>query len=177
MYIGIYDINPEVITAVQSHPELKYIEKIECYNQSILKPKFDYDAIVAAGNSYGVMNGGLDLLYRNYFGQQVEDDLQNGIYLFYSKDGYIPVGESIIVPIIKTCEYEWMIYTPTMKIPSLITNLSLLTDAIKSAISIAKDNKLVDLAMPGLGTGTGGVSGKDFAECLWKAVKDDKWIN
>ena len=54
-----------------------------------------FDCVVAAGNSYGIMDGGIDAAIRERF-PRVEQRVQDRIRREYH--GYQPVGTSIIVP-------------------------------------------------------------------------------
>ena len=72
------------------------------------------DAIVSPANSFGIMDGGLDLAIRNELGFQVETDIQEVILQKYH--GEMPIGRA---EIINTNHDKWsyMIAAPTMRIP------------------------------------------------------------
>ena len=53
------------------------------------------DAIVSPANSFGIMNGGLDLTIRYELGFDVEQSLQRKILLSYH--GELPVGSALII--------------------------------------------------------------------------------
>ena len=44
------------------------------------------EAIVSPANSFGFMTGGIDLHYKNYFGQEVEDTLRRRIALEFNQE-------------------------------------------------------------------------------------------
>ena len=46
----------------------------------------DAEAIVSPANSFGFMTGGIDLHYKNYFGQEVEDALRKRIALEFDHE-------------------------------------------------------------------------------------------
>lgn len=74
----------------------------------------DIDMVVSAANSFGIMDGGLDLAYREYFGKSLQDEVQSEIQKQYL--GEQPVGTSMTINIpgfsgIKLC------HTPTMRTP------------------------------------------------------------
>lgn len=111
-----------------------------------------HDAIVTAGNSYGIMNGGIDLAAREMFGIEIQDTIQWGIVQHYG--GFLPVGQCITVPI-QHEKCKDIIYAPTMATPRPIPPGDI--GAVFSAIlkSIAPYDSV---AVCGLGTGAGGVS-------------------
>ena len=53
------------------------LEIVEIYKGSILK--VNCDAVVSPANSYGFMDGGIDMLYSRYFGWKVQERLQHKI--------------------------------------------------------------------------------------------------
>jgi len=53
------------------------------------------DAIISPANSFGFMDGGIDLAYSGYFGWDLEKKLQNKIKNKYY--GEIPVGAATII--------------------------------------------------------------------------------
>lgn len=78
------------------------------------------DAIVSPANSFGFMNGGIDLAYSKRFGWGLQNNLQK--YLYDNHDGELPVGEAVFIPIEKANEpYKYLISAPTMRVPTDIT--------------------------------------------------------
>src|SRR5262245_1838717 len=53
------------------------------------------DAIVSPANSFGYMDGGIDLVYLHRFGWELQARLQG--HLKEEHDGELPVGQAIIV--------------------------------------------------------------------------------
>ena len=72
------------------------------------------DAIVSPANSFGFMNGGIDLVYSEYFGWDLESRLRHHIEGFH--DGLLPVGQATIVET-KHERFPLLISAPTMTIP------------------------------------------------------------
>ena len=117
------------------------------------------DAIVSPANSFGIMDGGLDLAIRNELGFQVESDIQKVILNKYH--GEMPIGTA---EIINTNHDRWsfMIAAPTMRIPE---NVAFTLNAYIAfrAILIAINNfnksmpkrPIKSLVCSGLGTGIG----------------------
>jgi len=117
------------------------------------------DAIVSPANSFGIMDGGLDLAIRNELGFQIETDIQEVILNKYH--GEMPIGNA---EIINTNHDRWsyMISAPTMRIPENI-NYTLNTYIAFRAILIAINNfnelvpkkPIKSLVCSGLGTEIG----------------------
>lgn len=123
-------------------------------------------AVVSPANSLGWMRGGIDAVYaRAYPG--VEQNVRSAILHFHG--GELPVGEAVVVPTGETAP-AWLISAPTMSRPG-----EHLPDgtvhpylAARAVFTKWRDGKLeqgldvreaVDtIAMPGLGTGVGGVA-------------------
>jgi len=76
------------------------------------------DAIVSPANSFGIMDGGLDLAIRDQLGFQVQDTIQKVIV--EKHHGELPVG---CAEIIETNDSRWyyMIAAPTMRVPEPIS--------------------------------------------------------
>ncbi|WP_444936418.1 macro domain-containing protein [Microbulbifer sp. JMSA004] len=77
------------------------------------------DAMVSPANSFGIMDGGLDLLIRDRLGFQVEDRVQARIKSDFH--GEFPIGSAVLVP---TSHENWpyLISAPTMRVPEDVSN-------------------------------------------------------
>jgi O-acetyl-ADP-ribose deacetylase (regulator of RNase III) len=53
------------------------------------------DAVVSPANSFGFMDGGIDLVYSHYFGWELQERLRE--LLRKEHDGELPVGQAVIV--------------------------------------------------------------------------------
>ena len=122
----------------------------------------DADAIVSPANSFGFMDGGLDLAIKEELGHKVEEDIQKVIVDKYH--GEMPVG---CAEIIETTNNRWkhMIAAPTMRVPEHIgftLNPYIAFRAILIAINTHNkdDTKtpIKTLICCGLGTGVGSVT-------------------
>ena len=113
----------EKLYLIDSKPELcdKWRQVFSGYPEvEVLRGDYfqqNADAIVSPANSFGIMDGGLDLAIRNELGFQVETDIQEVILKKYH--GEMPIGSA---EIIKTNHDKWsyMISAPTMRIPENI---------------------------------------------------------
>ena len=117
------------------------------------------DAIVSPANSFGIMDGGLDLAIRNELGFQVEKDIQEVILKKYH--GEMPIGSA---EIINTNHNKWsyLIAAPTMRIPENVAftlNAYIAFRAILITINSFNESKpkrpIKSLVCSGLGTGIG----------------------
>ena len=133
------------------------------------------DAIVSPANSFGIMDGGLDLAIRNELGFQVETDIQEVILNKYH--GEMPIGSA---EIINTNHNKWsyMIAAPTMRIPENIAftlNAYMAFRAILLAINSFNEFKpkrpIKSLVCSGLGTGIGSMDAIKCAAQMRAAFK------
>ena len=128
------------------------------------------DAIVSPANSFGRMDGGIDLHYRNQLGLVVERRLVELIERRYA-DGELPVGEAIVVPTGHS-SIKRMIAAPTMRTPQNIRgtdNIRRATLAALRAAAALKNPVVERLGMPGMGTGVGRMDPHDAAEQMFEA--------
>ena len=168
----LVDPNKELCEAWEErfgdYPNVKirndYFEKLETY-----------DCMVSAANSFGLMDGGVDLAITRYFGRE----LQAGVQKIIKRDYYgeQPVGTSIIVET-GNKDHPFLAHTPTMRVPLKITR----TDNVYSAKfamlrAVANHNrvstqKIKTVACPGLGTSAGGVPAKEAARQMELAYRN-----
>jgi O-acetyl-ADP-ribose deacetylase (regulator of RNase III) len=131
--------------------------------------KIDAEIFVSPANSYGEMTGGIDKIYTKMFPgiqKKVMDSIK--IYGFNSK---LSVGSSILVPI---TEYRSLICAPTMESPSDIRDKpENVYKAMIAILAISPANSIV--AIPGLGTGCGNLTGAESAMQIKRAIED--WYN
>ena len=119
------------------------------------------DAIVSPANSFGIMDGGLDLAIRDELGFSVQDRIQAVIVDKYH--GELPVGCAEVVP---TDDPRWrlMVAAPTMRVPEPLGQ-SLAAYIAFRAILVAVENwnrqagkrDIDSLVCCGLGSGIGKV--------------------
>jgi len=143
----------------RSHPEVQVV----CGRFEQL-PSFD--CVVTAGNSFGLMDAGMDLAVVRYFGQHVMERIQKRILEDYL--GEQPVGTCIIVPT-DHAAHPFVAHAPTMRVPMNIQGTDHVYLAMWAALtSVHRHNhsesrKIDCLACPGLGTGTGGMDSPEAA--------------
>lgn len=124
---------------------------------------FNYpaDCIVAAGNSYGFMDGGIDrkINYRlNYISELVQQ------VIYKEHFGELPVGQSIVVPTVGNQQYRYLCYTPMMKVPDNVSDTYNAYLAFRGMlVTTLKDSQINSCVVPMFCTGVGGMSIK---KCL-----------
>ncbi|KAL5457144.1 hypothetical protein EMCRGX_G034384 [Ephydatia muelleri] len=77
------------------------------------------DAIVSPANSFGFMDGGIDMAYSKHFGWQMQTRLQTLLREKY--DGELPVGLAVIIPTYpeeNPDPIKYLISAPTMRVPT-----------------------------------------------------------
>jgi O-acetyl-ADP-ribose deacetylase (regulator of RNase III) len=119
-----------------------------------------FDCVITAGNSFGLMDAGMDLAVVRYFGRHLMERIQKQILDDYL--GEQPVGTCILVPTDHPT-HPFVAHAPTMRVPMNIQgtdHVYLAMWAVLTAVhrhNRAAPKKIESLACPGLGTGTGGM--------------------
>ncbi len=133
------------------------------------------DAIVSPANSFGIMDGGLDLAIRNVLGFQIETDIQEVILNKYH--GEMPIGTAEIINT-NNDKWSYMIAAPTMRIPENIAftlNAYIAFRAILIAINNFNESQpkrpIKSLICSGLGTGVGSMKPVKCAAQMRAAYK------
>lgn len=151
--IILYDINQKL--CIEWKKQFKDIKNVVIANLPFDKVKADY--VVTAGNSYGWMTGGLDLAVRNYYGQWIQDYIQKVI--INNCNGRLEVGDVLIVPTKDKLKPN-LVYAPTMTMPKYIYPIDVFYIFYKLIDNLDLKDKTI--AIPGLGTATGGIR---YSEC------------
>ena len=131
----------------------------------------DAEALVSPANSFGFMSGGIDLHYKNYFGQAIEDDLRRRIGLEFNQE--LLIGQATSVEIFNSpqlVKYKYMIAAPTMRVPENVSHTINAYLATKAALIEALHIGVSSIVFPGLGTGTGGMLPEDCAKQVNAAI-------
>jgi O-acetyl-ADP-ribose deacetylase (regulator of RNase III) len=134
----------------------------ELPNVEIVHGRFEtlprFDCMVSAANSFGLMDGGVDLAIISFFGIELMDRVQERILSEFL--GEQSVGTSFIVET-GNRKHPFVAHTPTMRVPMPITRTDNVYRAMWAMLlavhhhnrSSAKPIQVV--ACPGLGTATG----------------------
>ncbi|GAB3489597.1 O-acetyl-ADP-ribose deacetylase (regulator of RNase III) [Amycolatopsis cihanbeyliensis] len=122
-------------------------------------------AVVSPANSYGWMRGGVDAAYAQAF-PEVEQNVRSAVLAYHG--GELPIGEALVVPTGLRAP-AWLISAPTMREPGeqLPGDTVHPYLAARAVFQVWRDGRLEEgldvrravdvIAMPGLGTGVGGV--------------------
>ena len=137
----------------------------------------EYDCLVSPANSYGLMDGGIDLVIRNYFGMSLQYRVQKMIQKeFYGEQ---PVGTSVIVDTDHK-DFPFLAHTPTMRVPMDISKTDNVYNAMFAMlVAVANFNKtskfrINKVLCPGLGTATGRMPLKEAARQMVLAYNNFK---
>lgn len=131
------------------------------------------DCIVSPANSFGYMDGGLDLAISNRLGWQTQRNLQKSI--IEKHNGELLVGQAELVRT-ENKEIPFCISAPTMRVPSILTNTVNVYLASKAIFRLLKTTKEIEsVTIPGLATGVGKVPYDICAKQMRRAY-DDVWL-
>lgn len=161
-----------ILAAVE--PELATAWRIECrdlsmgtiHEGSILD--LEVDAVVSPANSFGFMDGGIDLAYTMRFGPQLQGRLQDRIVRRHH--GELPVGNAEILETFDA-RIPYLIASPTMRVPMRLVASANPYLATRAALLLVLHGTFADgdedgrpvrdvvrrVAFPGMGTGIGAV--------------------
>lgn len=129
-------------------------------------------SVVSPANSSGFMDGGIDAVYRRYFGQQIEDKVRSAVAT--RPEGYLPVGTSLVVPT-SDSRIPYMIIAPTMLMPEAVSALNA-ARALRAVMraQAAHASLLTNVYCPGLCTGVGQVEPDEAAIVMAAAYRDSQ---
>src|SRR5262249_25504664 len=120
--------------------------------------KRDRGVLVSPANSFGHMDGGIDLAYLREFGLGLQARLKEAIHANF--DGELLVGQAVVVPTGHR-RFPAMIAAPTMRLPAAILDRIAVMLAARAAFLVAqrepRAREIGHLLMPGFGTLTGRV--------------------
>lgn len=150
----------------------------------------DFDCVVSAANSFGLMDGGVDQCITDLFGVQMMKRVQQEVLRQHY--GEQPVGTSMIVRgnehFVIGQKNKYVAHTPTMRIPADVHHTRNPYMAMKAMlIAVEQHNKKVELnfgsgqdtkietvVCPGLGTNAGRVPAEDVAKQMVLAYQHVK---
>ncbi len=118
--------------------------------------------IVNAANSSGAMGGGVAGVIRRAAGPEVEKEAM--------LQAPIPVGRAILTSSGKT-PFQGIIHAPTMPEPAMRIPVDNVGKATRAALTVADEQGFSSLAIPGMGTGVGGVMPADAAANMIREIK------
>lgn len=157
------------------------LPNVEVFHGSILD--LSVDAVVSPANSYGFMDGGIDLLYSHRFGWGVQEKLQKIIR--EKHHGELLIGQAEIVET-DNLQIPFVISAPTMRIPMILKDSINPYLAARAVFLLIKygtffdgnykgepiDKFVQSVAFPGLATGIGRIGFNTCASQVQKAIED-----
>jgi O-acetyl-ADP-ribose deacetylase (regulator of RNase III) len=151
MQLFLVDLNPYLIKAWKdSFADFPEVQIIQGDILSLAE-----NTIVSPANSYGIMDGGIDLAYKDHFGDVVQKNVHIEISRKYN--GFLPVGSAVIA---ETGDKRtpYIISAPTMETPGPVPDANAYF-AMSAILKIAREHKgiIQKVFCPGLGTGTGSI--------------------
>ena len=120
------------------------------------------DAVVNPANSFGYMGGGVAGAIKRVGGNVIEKEAVAQSPIF--------VG-SAVATTAGTLPCRFVIHAPTMKKPAMKIPVENVAKATRAALQLGRKMKIKNIAIPGMGTGVGGVSPADAAEAMIKVAR------
>ena len=141
------------------------------------------DAVVSPANSFGFMDGGIDMLYSQHFGWDVQARLQQRIR--EAHHGELLVGAAEIVETGHP-RIPFLIAAPTMRVPMILRDTVNPYLAARAVLLLVKRHRFLaglfqgeqvasvveTVAFPGLGTGVGRVEPQTCARQMRAALEE-----
>lgn len=157
------------------------LDGVEFHRGNILD--LQVDAVVSPANSFGFMDGGIDMVYSQHFGWNVQQQLQNQIRHLHH--GELLVGNADIVET-QHSTIPYLIAAPTMRVPMILADTVNPYLAARAALLLIKHGRfrsgalegerisdgVKSVAFPGLGTGVGRVEPEKCARQVRAAIKE-----
>ena len=125
--------------------------------------ELECDAIVNPANSLGYMGGGVAGAIKRKGGAEIEKEAVG--------KAPIEVGKAVATGAGKLrCKY--VIHAPTMERPAMKIDAGNVKKATRAALELAKEMGIKRIAIPGMGTGVGGVSYGEAAKAMVEVIKE-----
>lgn len=165
-------------------------DRVQVYKGDIFKEGPAADAIVSPANSFGFMDGGIDMAYSRHFGWQMQERLQKLIREQYH--GELLVGQAAIITTVEHhnrnavdwSKYnegqpiKYLISAPTMRVPMDVSYSSNAYLAFRAIIlevekfnAMHQDEPIRSVLCPGLGTAVGMMPRDRCAFQMFKAFE------
>ena len=141
------------------------------------------DAVVSPANSFGFMDGGIDMFYSQHFGWLVQERLQK--LITEKHHGELVVGAAEIVETDNQA-IPYVIAAPTMRVPMILKNSVNPYLAARAALLLVRHGTFAagplkgqpissyveSVGFPGLGTGVGQIGPNTCAHQVRTAIED-----
>lgn len=169
--IFLYGLDTGLVQAWQKElaqePSLR--EVVEIRHADIMTG--NADALVSPANSFGFMDGGVDLIYSQRLGWHIQARLQEQISSLPMQE--LLVGQALVVPTDRE-QYPWLISAPTMRVPYVLSGALAMNAflATHAAMQCALERGFESIAFPGMGTGTGKLAPDLAAKYMFVAFRE-----
>lgn len=165
MKIHLRDYNPKMVEAWKAVFKDDPDVEVSC-GEIFAEAAGDPEAVVSPANSLGFMDGGIDAVYSEYFGWDLQERLQD--LLRKKHDGLLPVGQAVIVPT-NHQRIPFLVSAPTMTVPMFVSDTINAYLAMRAALRAVREHnqraindgkysytqQITTLLCPGLGTAVG----------------------
>lgn len=167
--ISLRDVNSDMVDAFK---KVFIGDKYEVQMVSIVD--IPATAVVSPANSFGFMDGGVDWVYTDFFGETLQKRVQTAIH--NNHGGELMVGQALYVPTENTT-IPFLICAPTMRVPKIIKDPLEVYLATRAAMRKFLDHlqyvdQLTVIAFPGMGTGCGRVPPIIAAKAMMEGIED-----
>lgn len=166
--VSLGDTNPAVAEGLAT--AFRAVASVEVVCGNLLD--LSCDAIVSPANSFGDMGGGIDKAIDDFHRGEAQRRVMAAIAEQYL--GELPVGAALVVEV-STSRFPFVVAAPTMRVPGSVEgsiNAYLSMRAV--LVAVLRHNQtsrrpIRSLAVPGLGTGVGGLGAEEAAEQMHAA--------
>ncbi|NQX89803.1 MAG: macro domain-containing protein [Halioglobus sp.] len=174
MTLKLVALDDELYRSWQIH--CANLDCVEVFLGSILG--VDCDAVVSPTNSFGFMDGGIDLNYIAHFGKAVQSRLQRAIQDNYR--GQLLVGQAELIHT-ENMGIPYLIAAPTMRVPESLYSSVNPYLAMRAVLILLKygcykgylvSDLISTIAVPGLGTGVGEIHPEVCARQMRYAIEE-----
>lgn len=142
------------------------------------------DTIVSPANSYGYLDGGIDKVYREYFGLQLESDLLEAIARL---GGTLQVGQALTIGTPSGSRIKRIIFAPTVEMPEAVPSVNVFRATRAALREVSRlerqsrrregtghsERSAPQVFFPAMGTGVGQVEAVEAAREMRLAW--DRW--
>ena len=126
--------------------------------------------VVSPANAFGLMDGGYDLAITEWFGEHLQERVQQ--YILHHFYGEQPVGTSFLIDAGK--DGQSLIHTPTMRTPQRILDPRVIYQCMRTTLMCAAEHSIESIVIPMFGGLTGGVRPQLVADMMWRAYQQLK---
>lgn len=163
LLVSFGDLNAEVTDRLAYH--FHGVPAVEVIHGNLLD--LDCQAIVSPANSFGDMGGGIDKAIDDFHRGEAQRCVMAAIAEICL--GELPVGMGLVVEV-PARRFPYVVAAPTMRVPDSVAGTINAYLAMRGALvavlryNAGSSRPIRTLAVPGLGTGVGGLSAAAAAE-------------